>query len=613
MKRRKVNVVQRSHRIGISRLGAALLGTLLCAPISAQVTQRVSVDSGGAAGNYSSRDPSVSADGRYVAFVSEADNLVPGDTNLQSDIFVHDRLSGAIERVSVDSSGNQGNTNSDTPSISADGRFVAFESYADNLVPGDTNHRRDVFVHDRLSGTTELVSVDSGGLQGDDISIAPSISADGRYVAFQSDAHNLVPGGDTNAGPDTFVHDRLSGTTERMSVDSGGVQGDGASTAPSISADGRYVAFQSSSHNLAPGADTNASPDIFVHDRLSGATERVSNDPSGAAGSGSSSAPSISADGRYVAFVSEANDLVPGDTNGQSDIFVHDRLNGTIERVSLDSGGVQANGANGFSRPPISADGRFVAFDGSSTNLVSGDTNGFFDVFVRDRSSGTTERLSVSSNGVQGDSDSSQPSISADGRYVAFDSAASNLVSGDTNQAWDVFLRDRNATGWTSLCDPGFAGVIGCPCANPPSTLGRGCDNSAATGGASLSASGIAYLSMDSLVFTTSGERATATSIVLQGTTSPPAGIIYGQGVRCVGGALKRLFVKSAVAGSITAPDFGAGDPTVSARSAAKGDVIQAGQSRWYLVYYRDPTVLGACPATSTFNATQTGRVEWSF
>ena len=145
------------------------------------------------------------------------------------------------------------------------------------------------------------------------------------------------------------------------------------------------------------------------------------------------------------------------------------------------------------------------------------------------------------------------------------------------------------------------------PSANAP----RGCDNSSATGGASLSASGVAYLSLDSLVFTTSGEKPSATSIVLQGDAALPAGVVFGQGVRCAGGALKRLFVKTALGGSISAPDFGAGDPTVSARSTALGDSILPGQSRWYLVYYRDPFVLGGCPAASTFNATQTGAVGW--
>jgi hypothetical protein len=194
---------------------------------------------------------------------------------------------------------------------------------------------------------------------------------------------------------------------------------------------------------------------------------------------------------------------------------------------------------------------------------------------------------------------------------VAFRSDATNLVPGDTNARTDVFVHDRYSTGFTSLCDPGVDGVSACPCSNPPSSAGHGCDNSSATGGAALSASGIAYLSRDSLEFTTNGEIPTSFSILLQGKAFLPGGVVYGQGIRCLGAPLKRLFAKTAVAGSITAPNFGAGDPTVSARSAALGDVIQPGQSRWYLVYYRDPVVLGGCPVSSVFNATQTGQVTW--
>jgi hypothetical protein len=204
--------------------------------------------------------------------------------------------------------------------------------------------------------------------------------------------------------------------------------------------------------------------------------------------------------------------------------------------------------------------------------------------------------VSLSSGGAQADNSSDEPSVSADGRYVAFESTATNLAPGDTNHAKDVFLHDRDATHFTSLCAPGVDGVHACPCANPPSISGRGCNNSAATGGALLSASGFAYLSTDSLAFATFGEKPTALSIVLQGNAVAVAGIVYGQGVRCLGGTLERLFTKTASAGSITAPDVIGGDPTVSARSAAKGDPIQPGQSRWYLVYYRDPIVLGGCP-----------------
>ncbi len=220
----------------------------------------------------------------------------------------------------------------------------------------------------------------------------------------------------------------------------------------------------------------------------------------------------------------------------------------------------------------------------------------------------------MDSSGAQGDARTYTPSISAGGRYVAFWGYASNLVPGDTNGYGDVFLRDRDATSFTSTCDPGASSVIACPCSNDASGPDRGCDNSAATGGARLSAVGIAYLSMDSLVFTTSGENPTSLSIVMQGNSAISTGAVYGQGVRCLGGPLiRRLFIKHAAAGSITAPEFASGDPTVSSRSAAKGDLIQPGESRWYLVYYRDPVALGGCPASSTFNATQTGRVDWSF
>jgi hypothetical protein len=289
---------------------------------------------------------------------------------------------------------------------------------------------------------------------------------------------------------------------------------------------------------------------------------------------------------------------------------VHDSLTGQTERVSISSIGAQGNDES--IAPTISPDGRYVVFESAANNLVVGDTNGHSDVFLHDRMTGNTERVSVNSDGVQGNSHSYSTCVSADGRYVAFASLARNLVSGDTNGTEDIFVRDRDSAGFTSLCDPGMDGVHSCPCSNPPSGLGRGCDNSASTGGASLSASGIAYLSSDSLVFTTSGETSNALSIVMQGNGLIPGGVAYGQGVRCLGGTIiRRLFIKAASAGSITAPDFGSGDPTVSARSAAKGDVIQAGQSRYYLVYYRDPNVLGGCPATSTFNATQTGQISW--
>jgi extracellular elastinolytic metalloproteinase len=403
---------------------------------------RASVSSDGVEGDGASQRSSVSGDGRYVAFESRSSNLVPGDTNGASDIFVHDRVTGVTERVSVASDGTQANANSFVASISADGRYVAFYSIATNLVPGDTNGASDIFVHDRVTGVTERVSVASDGTQANANSLVPSLSADGRFVAFQSVATNLVPG-DTNGNNDIFVHDRVTGVTERVSVASDGTQGNGISTTADISGDGRFVAFQSAASNLVPG-DTNGATDVFVHDRLTGVTERVSVASDGTQGNANTSEASLSADGRYVAFQSAASNLVPGDTNGATDVFVHDRLTGVTERVSVASDGAPGD-ANSFSAS-VSADGRYVAFDSGATNLVADDTNGFRDVFVHDRETGVTQRVSVTSDGTQGNGTTSEPAISADGRYVAFESAASNLVPGDTNEVQDVFARDRTVT-----------------------------------------------------------------------------------------------------------------------------------------------------------------------
>src|SRR5882672_2313784 len=229
-------------------------------------TTRASVDSSGVEGNYSSDSPSISADGRFVAFSSIATNLVPGDTSYFADVFLRDRVAGTTERISVGAGGGEANAASETPRISADGRFVAFASDASNLVSGDTNANTDIFVYDRIHGTLERVSLTAAGAEANSGSLAPSISADGRLVAFESYSTNLVPG-DTNASRDVFVRDRLAGTTERVSVATGGAQGNGASQSASIAEVGRFVAFSSLATNLVPG-DGNGATDVFVRDRL---------------------------------------------------------------------------------------------------------------------------------------------------------------------------------------------------------------------------------------------------------------------------------------------------------------------------------------------------------
>jgi Tol biopolymer transport system component len=394
------------------------------AAMAAQTTERASVATGGGQGNQGSTfgPPSLSADGLLVAFTSRDTNLVAGDTNSQDDVFVHDRVTGATERVSVGTGGGQGNANSFYSSMSADGRLVTFTSEATNLVPGDTNGVDDVFVRDRVAGTTERVSVATGGGQANSISAQSDISADGRFVAFLSDASNLVAG-DTNGVTDVFVHDRFTGTTERVSVATDGGQGnDNAGDPPSISADGRYVAFSSHATNLVAGV-TNVGNHVYVRDRLVGATECLSI---------SGILPSISADGRYVAFLSGIT------------ISVRDRLTGLTENVAVSTSGVAGNNSPGY--PSISGDGRYVAFHDPATNLVPGDTNAALDVFVHDRLTGITERVSVPAGGGQGGGDSDFAAISADGRFVAFLSTAANLVAGDTNGQPDVFVRGVDLT-----------------------------------------------------------------------------------------------------------------------------------------------------------------------
>jgi hypothetical protein len=391
-------------------------------------------------GNNKSTASNMSDDGRYVAFESSASDLVCGDTNGYSDIFIKDLVSGAIAMVSTDSSGVQSDGCSDAPCISGDGRYVAFQSSASNLVSGDTNGYSgwytDIFVKDLASGVTTRASTDSSGVEGTSVSNTPSISNDGRYVAFESSASNLVSG-DTNGYPDIFVKDMVSGDTTRVSTDSSGVQGDGLSDGPSIRGDGRYVAFRSSSSNLVPG-DTNGYADVFVKDMVSGDTTRVSTDSSAVQGviQDDTSIACINDNGRYVAFRTFTSSLVSGKTNWHSGIVVKDLVSGITTPVSTNSLGEEGNSSS--AAPSISGDGRYVAFESDANNLVSGDRNSSNDIFVKDMVSGVTTRISTDKSPLNGNGDSWQPSISDDGLYVAFASKAGNLHSWDTIGA-DVF------------------------------------------------------------------------------------------------------------------------------------------------------------------------------
>ncbi|WP_293205357.1 MULTISPECIES: hypothetical protein [unclassified Microcoleus] len=313
--------------------------------------------------------------------------------------------------VSTNSAGELAFAASLSFSISASGRFVAFDSFASNLVAGDTNNTADIFIRDLLSNTTNRVSLSGTGEQGNGISSLPSISNNGQIVAFQSLASNLVAG-DTNNRADVFVRDLQANTTNRISVSGTGEQGNGNSvSAPSISEAGRFVAFVSDSSNLVSG-DGNNLPDVFVRDLQTNTITRASVSASGG-GTDSFEVPAISANGRFVAFESGVSSLVPGDANSVSDIFVRDLQANTTNRVSVS--GTGSGGNAGSFTPAISANGRFVAFESAASNLVGGDGNNSRDIFVRDLQANTTVLVSVSATGDIANGDSKHPSISADG------------------------------------------------------------------------------------------------------------------------------------------------------------------------------------------------------
>ena len=392
-------------------------------------TTRVSISSSLQQGDRPSFTAGISANGRYIAFTSQATNLVPGDTNDRQDAFVFDRKTRRTERVSVSSSGAEAEPGPDSfggsaaLDVSADGRYVLFRSDAPNLVPGEPAGKSDALMRDRLTGRTRRLPPMGVGVTGGEL------SANGRYAVL-------------DAGGNVFRYDLRRHHLLRLTKGA-----NGESEGSSVSADGRYVAFASNASNLVRG-DTNKLPDVFVRDISTGKTTRVSVTSAGKQGIGKrysngSNAPTISRDGRYVAFHSDMRNLVTGDTNGVVDVFVHDRVSGKTQRVSVSSTGRQSNAESGGGAS-FSADDRYVAFSSLATNLVTNDRNDITDVFLRDLRTNRTRLVSLGMNG-QGD-DASWVGLGAaftrDGRYLLFSSWASNLVPGDTNGVADVFVRD---------------------------------------------------------------------------------------------------------------------------------------------------------------------------
>lgn len=402
----------------------ALIAVLGAPGIAAQVRQldHVGVAGGSSFHTNSSHGRAMSRNGRWVVFRSNDTTLVPGSSNDHAQVYLVDRQTRAAEHISVGLDG-PGNGDSFNATISHDGRYIAFWSEASNLVPGDSNNIGDIFVRDRFAGTTKRVNVGPGNLQATAESNYPAISGDGRIVAFMSTALELA--NDLNGQAQVFVHDQNTGTTELISRTPQNGPALGTSREPALSSDGRFVAFESNARDLVPG-DGNFVDDIFVFDRVDHTMARVSNRVDGSASSNSSYGPSISDDGRIVAFHANGS-MLPEDSNGQVDGYVFDRATQVLRRATLSHLQGQLN--FGAFYVVVSGDGQWVAFTSSSSDTVPGAVGGIRnDIYVRRLSDGLVRRVSVNSNGVQPDDSSNFPTIGRDGTLVGFASQATNLL-----------------------------------------------------------------------------------------------------------------------------------------------------------------------------------------
>lgn len=426
---------------------AALAAALTTALTTALATATGTADG---VGPHDSFAPSLSANGRLVAFYTYTGDFDAEDTNDAADTYLHDRK---LATTTLQSGNESGPFVGFNPSLSANGRFLAFESFTDGLVPEDENGLEDVFVRDLKTGALEIVSVASDGTAADGPSSLAFVSASGRYVTFTSEATNLAPGAGTSL-MDVFVRDRKTGETLLASPPLEGQVNDGHNSKSFITPNGRFVLFTTESTQQVPG-DGNESADVVVRDLKKGVTERVSVDSAGAEQEGTSIASSISGNGRHVAFDSEAELLAAGGTDGQRDAYRHDRK--THETVRLSSGITGSSGNGASFLPVLSANGRFAFFQTLANDLVptDEDLNGKQDIVRVDCK--TLASLRIRPAAEEPDDNSFQPSLSRNARLVAFSSHASNFVEDDTNGAPDIFVIDLK-TGVTTRVSVDSAG-----------------------------------------------------------------------------------------------------------------------------------------------------------
>ncbi len=431
-------------KTGFALFTSSLMVVTLCAPDGrAQCTTRlVNVSSTGEPGNAAAGGGSISNDGRFVAFNSGATNLVPGDSNGFHDVFVRDLWTGETILASRSSSGELGDGTSTDGVISGDGRWVAFQSAARNFESTPETSYMGVFLRDLVLGTTVRVSENAAGELANGAAVAVAVSDGGRFVCFGSEASNLVPG-DTNGVPDVFVYDVAAAAPTRVSVSSSGEQATDQCQVSDMSEDGRWIVFDSRSSNLDEGI-SNGFANIFVHDSLDHTTERIGQRMElglWLEGNGNSFEPQISRDGSIVAFKTQATNLVEPDTNDAEDVLVWRRQSAQLSRASQNAQGEQANAKCGA--PTISSDGLFVAFPSGATNLVAGDIEGQTDTFVVDMRTGVPRRATENDQGEGADAHASAGVSLAGGAYVTtFLTNASNLGAGDEKAGWqDLYAR----------------------------------------------------------------------------------------------------------------------------------------------------------------------------
>jgi len=377
----------------------------------------------------------LNGDGRYALFYSLED--ITSNSSNEGDLYLKDLTTGAVEAISAKSETKSSNGDSSVGSISSDGQLIAFETTASNLSTIDKNNYRDIYLRNRQTSTTTLLSAAEGGGDSDGSSYRPIISADGNFVVYESDATNLSSY-DTNSFTDIYLYDLQSNTNTLISKDPYGPVGNGNSFNPWISGDGSYIVFQSVASNLSP-SDSNNAMDIFLYDRVADDLSRISIALGGMESDGESVIPAISDDGNYIVFRSSTTNLVMGDTNGVDDIFLYNRIPRTIERISKGTAGQEANDMS--DAPSISSDGRFITFTSWADNLVESDTNFSNDVFVYDRLNGSTSRVNLDSANNQSAASGWHPSISADGRYISWETSGA-MVPEDLNGSYDVYRRD---------------------------------------------------------------------------------------------------------------------------------------------------------------------------